>query len=51
MSTNKKIVSGVLASFLVITFLHAWLNIGLTNLGLVSDPQDERFRVGFLPVT
>lgn len=52
MSKNFRIVALVLATYLVVVFLHLWLNIGWEKLGLfrTADKADS-FRVGFLPVT
>jgi hypothetical protein len=47
-----KIISGVLFAFISLSFLHVWLNIGFTKLGLTRSEETEKsFRVGFLPVT
>lgn len=52
MSKNFRIVALVLVAYLVVVFLHLWLNIGWQKLGLfTSADRTESFRVGFLPVT
>ena len=55
MSKWNKIVSGVFAAFLLVTFLHVWLNIGFDKIPLANflygSPKEATFRVGFLPVT
>ena len=52
MSKWKKLLSGLLASFLCLALLHVWLNIGFDKLGLGwTDDEKNTFRVGFLPVT
>ncbi len=52
MSKGLKITLAVLVSFLGLTFLHLWLNIGFDRLGWTkSDKAQSSFRVGFLPVT
>lgn len=51
MSKKIRIVVGIVAAYLVISFLHVWLNIGFSNF-LSNGPTDSNsFRVGFLPVT
>jgi hypothetical protein len=55
MSKLTKVVLGVLAATLALSFIHAWLNLGFDPLRAVGLKQEEaaesRFRVGFLPVT
>ncbi|HWS85813.1 MAG TPA: hypothetical protein VN282_02390 [Pyrinomonadaceae bacterium] len=52
MSKKWRIVVGIIAAYLVVSFLHAWLNIGLSKFMPTSAQADTKsFRVGFLPVT
>jgi hypothetical protein len=52
MSKGLKITLGVLVSFVALSFLHLWLNIGFDKLGFTkSEKASSTFRVGFLPVT
>ena len=52
MSKGVRIITGMLAAFAGISFLHIWLNIGFEKLGFKSsDKSEASLRVGFLPVT
>ena len=52
MSKGLKLVLGVFAAFLGLSFLHAWLNIGLEKFNFLGGQQAHAsVRVGFLPVT
>lgn len=52
MSKGLKLASGVFVAFLGLSFLHAWLNIGLQKFNFFSGRQaNASVRVGFLPVT
>jgi hypothetical protein len=52
MSKGFKVVAGVLAAFVGISLMHAWLNIGFERFGFGAAGEDAAtFRVGFLPVT
>ncbi|MEP7342312.1 MAG: ABC transporter substrate-binding protein [Acidobacteriota bacterium] len=52
MSKGLRIITMVLGGFVVISFLHLWLNIGVEKLSWLStDVRQETFKVGFLPVT
>ncbi len=52
MSKGTKLVVGVFATYLVLAFMHAWLNIGLDKFNFMGEKDGESsFRVGFLPVT
>jgi hypothetical protein len=52
MSKGLKIGLSVLMSFICLTLLHVWLNIGFEKFGLISSKHaTNSFRVGFLPVT
>jgi hypothetical protein len=52
MSKGLKIVLMILCAYLTLSFLHVWLNVGFSTLGLIgSDKPDNLMRVGFLPVT
>ena len=49
MSKLTKIAIGAVGFWLVLTLLHAWLNLGIGQKKGVA--EEARFRVGFLPVT
>lgn len=52
MAKGWKIVFGVAAWFVCLSFLHAWLNVGFDKFRLGGAGRAENsFRVGFLPVT
>ena len=56
MSKLTKIAIGSVVFWLGLTFLHAWLNLGLDPASLLGTKkkgvaEEARFRVGFLPVT
>ena len=51
MSKFSRLVLGVFAAFLGLSFLHIWLNIGFGKLGFTAGQRAATFRVGFLPVT
>ena len=56
MSKLTKIALGSVCFWLVLTLLHAWLNLGLDPASLLGGKkngvaEEARFRVGFLPVT
>ena len=56
MSKLTKIAIGSVGFWLVLTLLHAWLNLGLEPASLLrmkekGVAEEARFRVGFLPVT
>lgn len=52
MPTWIRILAPVLAFYLCVASLHAWLNIGLHRFGIRNAwAPAENFRVGFLPVT
>ena len=51
-SKGLNIVLAVLATFLLISLLHVWLNIGFDKLRWGGDEKAQSsFKVGFLPVT
>ena len=52
MPKGIKLASIVLGGFLMLSLLHAWLNVGFENLVWSREETSEKsFRVGFLPVT
>jgi hypothetical protein len=48
MTFKKTILLGSVAWLLLISALHAWLNLGLFR---AAATQEKSFKVGFLPVT
>jgi len=55
MTKLTKIAIGSVGFWLVLTLLHAWLNLGIEPSSLLHRKkgvaEEVRFRVGFLPVT
>lgn len=51
MSKGLRIVLMILGVYVLVAFLHVWLNIGFGKLGPAGATKAETFRVGFLPVT
>jgi hypothetical protein len=55
MGKISKIALGAVCVTFILTLTHAWLNLGfdpLRALGLKEElAEEDRFRVGFLPVT
>ncbi|HVG09012.1 MAG TPA: hypothetical protein VNM67_15010 [Thermoanaerobaculia bacterium] len=55
MSKLTKIAIGSVGFWIVLTLLHAWLNLGIDPASLLRKKtgvaEKARFRVGFLPVT
>lgn len=52
MSVRLRVLLGVVAWLVAVTFLHLWLNTQVLERGSGRTEQaGVRFRVGFLPVT
>jgi len=56
MSRLNKVVLGAVGVWIALTVLHLQMNLGISLSSLMSDKSgkegtEERFRVGFLPVT
>lgn len=56
MSRLSKVVLGAVAVWIGLTALHLYLNLGINLSSLTDDKSgkevtEEKFRVGFLPVT
>ena len=56
MSKLSKVVLGAVAAWAILTVLHLQMNLGIGLSSLLGDKSgkevaEEKFRVGFLPVT
>jgi NitT/TauT family transport system substrate-binding protein len=51
MSLRKTLIWVAIVWLVLITFVHAWLNLHLFAAGNASGPDHNKFRIGFLPVT
>jgi NitT/TauT family transport system substrate-binding protein len=51
MSLRRSLSLGILGWVAAISLLHAWMNLGLFDRPTRRAGNEERFRVGFLPVT
>lgn len=56
MSKLSKVILGAVGVWIVLTVLHLYLNLGVDLSSLMGpkpgkEGAEERFRVGFLPVT